>query len=158
MRIRGRHRRSRGTPALPNPVVEQRIRLIGLLDTVTRAVELQPEADAVIAACALPGETPSWVARRGGRVANEYCRLYGWAADLAKDAPRDSVPARAVELINYHGALLDVCLQLAFPRIPTPILEQRRRALRGLGEPARTLRDIRVLLLMCVDDLADPGS
>ena len=155
MRMRGgkwRGRRGHGADAGPG---EQRIRLLGLLDTVSRAVDLQSAAEEVIAACAEPGETPAVVARRGGRIAAEYCRLHGWAADLARGSDPQSLPARVVQLINYHATMLDMCLKLAFPMIDTPNLERRRCALDGFGEPARTLRETRVLLVLWLNELAD---
>ncbi len=161
MRIRGGKRWAwrAGRPVAANPAAEQRIRLLGLLDTVTRAVDLQRAAEGVIVACAAPGETAAAVARHGGRIAAEYYRLYGWAADLARGAEPDSVPARAVELIHYHAQLLDVCLKLAFPRVDTPNLEHRREEMDGFGEPARVLRETRVLLLLWLNELDDatPG-
>jgi hypothetical protein len=161
MRIRGRGRRARravGAPVVTNPAAEHRIRLIGLLETVTRAIELQPAAEEVIAACAQPGDTPASVARRGSRIASEFCRLHGWAADLSRSDGLDSVQVRAAQLINYHAAMLDLCLKLAFPNVRTPTLESRRLRLDGLGEPACTLRETRVVLLMWINDLDDTAG
>ncbi|HVV19491.1 MAG TPA: hypothetical protein VHF06_08650 [Pseudonocardiaceae bacterium] len=158
MRIRRRTRRVLGTPVVVGPAAEQRVRLIGLLGTVSRAIALQPAAEEVMAACALPGDTPAAVARRGSRIAGEYYRLYGWAADLSRDAAPDSPQARAAELIHYHGTMIDLCLKLTFPKTPTPILDRRRSACDGFGEPARTLREMRTLLLMWLRELDDESA
>lgn len=149
MRIRGRWRRGQST----STVARLTAGLVALLDVVTRAVELQAAAEEIIAACATPGDTPVAVARRGGRIAAEYYRLYGWAADLARGADAGSVQARTAELIHYHARILDVCLKLAFPKIDSPNLEHRRCAQDGLGEPGRTLRETRVLLVMWLNEL-----
>lgn len=154
MRFRGRARRARRAAEVPGPV-DQRLRLAGLLDVVDSAIELQPAAEEIIAACSRPGETPVWVARRGSRIASAYCRLYGWAADLSGNAEPDSVPVRAAQLISYHATMVDLCLKLAFPNVLSARLDRRRLALDGLGGPAAILRDVRVLLAMCLDEL-DP--
>lgn len=153
MRFRGRARRARRAAMVPAPVVDQRLKLAGLLDVVDSAIELQPAAEEIIAACSRPGETPVWVARRGSEVASAYSRLYGWAADLSGSAQPDSVPVRAAQLISYHAAMVDLCLKLAFPNVLSPRLDRRRLALDGLGGPAAILRDVRVLLAMCLDEL-----
>lgn len=154
MRIPRRARRVPDVGRGPvSPVDQQRDRLTSLLDVVTRAIELQPEAEEVISACARTGDTPVWVARQGGRIAFAYCRLHGRAAELAATAAPDSVPARATQLISYHAAMVDLCLKLAFPNILSTRLDNRRRMLDGLGEPAAVLRDLRVVLEMCVHEL-----
>jgi hypothetical protein len=161
MRMHGWWWRGRGTPVAANAAAERRIRLAGLVDVVTRAVALQAAAEDVIAACAAPGDTPAAVARRGGRIAAEYYRLHGWAADLARGGAPDSLPARAVELIHYHATMLDMYLKLAFPRISTPVLEHRRCEFDGFGEPARVLRETRVLLVLWLNEQTeaqDPGG
>ncbi|MFD7659662.1 hypothetical protein ACFV4N_37290 [Actinosynnema sp. NPDC059797] len=139
MRLRPRieHRRSPGSVRL-DPVAEQRVRLGTLLEVVSRAVALQDRADEVIRDCAWPGEVPGEVARCGQVVAGEYARLFGWAADLAWPDP---APRRVGELLNYHLAMLDTALKLAFPRCRTERLERHRLALTGLGRPARELRE-----------------
>lgn len=153
MRIRGR--RGRRAVAARTQFDEQRQRLSRLLDVVASAIELQPDAEEVIAACARPGDTPSSVARRGGRIAYAYVRLHGRAAELSATAGPDSVPARATQLISYHAAMVDLCLKLAFPNVISCRLDTRRRMLDGLGEPAALLRDLRVLLSMWLHEL-DP--
>lgn len=136
-----------------DPAAARRLRLGTLLHLVDRAVALQSEADEVILACAQPGETPGSVARRGRRVAAEYARLQGWALDLCEPDEPGSLPRRIAELLSYHTELLDVSLKLAFPRYRSERLERRRRALCGLGEPARILRDTQVALRMWLDEL-----
>ena len=127
--------------------------LRSLLEVAARAVELQPAAEEIIRACAQRGDIPGEVARRGGRIASDYFRLRGWALDLIGDADRASLQCRVCELLHYHGEMVDMCLKLAFPRFPSARLEQRRRSLTGLGEPARTLREARAALAMWISDL-----
>jgi hypothetical protein len=155
MRFRGRARRARRAAVDLTHAVDPRVQLAGLLDVVDAAIALQPAADEVITACSWPGETPVWVARRGGEVASAYCRLYGWAAELSRNAGPDSVPVRATQLISYHATMVDMCLKLAFPSVLSPRLDRRRLALDGLGEPAAILRDLRVVLAMCRYELDD---
>ena len=157
MRIRGRWWRAYGVPVAATAAADQRARLVALLDVVTRAVDLQPAAEDVIAACSLPGDTPVTVARRGGRIACEYYRLYGWALDITRGAGVGSVPVRAAELIHYHAKMVDMYLKLAFPRVESPNLAHRRGGFDGLGEPGRTLRETRVLLVMWLNELGDVG-
>ncbi|MET8763364.1 hypothetical protein [Lentzea sp. NPDC004782] len=129
------------------------VALRSLLEVTTCAVALQPAAEQIIRACALPGDVPAQVARRGGPVASDYCRLHGWAMDLIGDADRESLEFRVTELLHYHAQMIDTCLKLAFPKFRSPRLEQRRLALRGLGEPARTLRDAQAALALWIADL-----
>lgn len=157
MRIPGRARRTRRVVATGPPAVAERDRLVGLLGVVDSAIELQPDAEEVIEACSWPGDIPVAVARRGSRVASAYCRLYGWAADLTAATAPDSVPARATQLISYHAAMVDMCLKMAFPNILSARLDRRRAALDGLGEPAAVLRELRVVLAMCVHELDAPA-
>ncbi|MTD56419.1 hypothetical protein [Amycolatopsis pithecellobii] len=139
-----------------DPAAARLLRLSTLLQLADRAVELQAEADAVIAACGGPGETPGSVARRGRRVGAEYARLQGWALDLCEDDEAGSLPCRIGELLCYHTEMLDLSLRLAFPRYRSAKLERRRRALSGLGEPARALRDSRAALRMWIEEIG-PG-
>ncbi|MDX3659782.1 hypothetical protein PV646_20980 [Streptomyces sp. ID05-26A] len=129
------------------------IALRSLLEVTTRAVALQPTAEQIIDACARPGEVPAHLAPQGGRVASDYCRLHGWALDLIGDADRASLEFRVTQLLHYHSEMIDTCLKLAFPKFRSPRLEQRRLALRGLGEPASTLRDARAALALWISDL-----
>ncbi|MFD5828078.1 hypothetical protein [Lentzea sp. NPDC060358] len=151
MRIPGR--RPRRGAAAPDPAAARLVALRSLLEVATRAVALQPAAEQVIGACAQPGDVPAQVARRGGRVAADYCRLHGWAVDLVGDADRASLEFRVAQLLHHHSEMIDTCLKLAFPKFRSPRLEQRRLALRGLGEPARTLRDARAALALWISDL-----
>ncbi|WP_090045556.1 hypothetical protein [Lentzea fradiae] len=132
--------------------------LRSLLEVADRAVELQPSAEQVIDDCARPGEVPTQVARRGSKVASDYSRLHGWALDIIGDADRGSLECRVAQLLHYHSEMVDTCIRLAFPRFRTPRLEQRRLALRGLGEPARTLRDARAALALWISDLEQTDS
>ncbi|MDX8141712.1 hypothetical protein SK854_06300 [Lentzea sp. BCCO 10_0061] len=129
------------------------VALRSLLEVATRAVALQPAAEQIIGACAQPGDVPTQVARRGGRIASDYCRLHGWALDLIGDADLTSLEFRLTQLLHYHAEMIDTCLKLAFPRFRSPRLEQRRLALHGLGEPARTLQDARAVLALWISDL-----
>lgn len=137
-----------------DPAAARLLRLATLLQLVDRAVALQPEAEEVIIACAQPGETPGSVARRGRRVAADYARVQGWALDLCEGEQPGSLLRRITELLSYHTEMLDLALKLAFPCYRSERLERRRRALDGLGEPARTLREAGTALRMWVDDVS----
>ncbi|MDX8031418.1 hypothetical protein SK803_14420 [Lentzea sp. BCCO 10_0856] len=139
--------------AAKDPAAARLVALQSLLEVATPAVTLQPAAERIIDACAQPGDVPAQVARRGGRIASGYCQLHGWALDLIGDADRASLEFRVTQLLHYHAEMIDTCLKLAFPKFRSPRLEQRRLALRGLGEPARTLRDARAALALWISDL-----
>lgn len=147
MRIRLRRHTA---PTRLDPATVELVRLGSLLQVVLRAVELQAEADTVIAECARPGETSYEAARRGRRVAGEYGRLSGWAADLGDTDP---LSRRIGELLRCHLYLLDLALKLAFPKYRTENLERRRLEMTGLGGPAQALRDTEVVLRMRIAEL-----
>ncbi|HEX3788596.1 MAG TPA: hypothetical protein VHW44_12100 [Pseudonocardiaceae bacterium] len=153
-----RTRRSRPAGVRPESDAAQLVRLGSLLEVVARAVALQANANGVILACALPGETPSLVGRQGHVVAAEYSRLAGWAADLAGADGPDTLPGRISQLLRYHTEMLDMCLNLAFPNYRSPKLERRRLALSGLGEPAAVLRDSEIALRLWISELAAAAS
>ena len=138
-----------------DPAAAEALRLRSLLAIVTRAVQLQAEAEDVLAACAQPGETPTIVARHGQRVAADYGRLHGWAMDLCGGDAAGSLPRRITELLHYHAELIDVALKLAFPRYYSEKLERRRLALTGLGPPALVLRDSEAALRLWIDELPE---
>jgi hypothetical protein len=150
-------RKGSGEPASVrlDPHAAESLRLRSLLAIVTRAVELQTEADEVLVACSQPGETPSVVARRGQQVAADYGRLHGWAMDLCGNDSADSLPRRITQLLHYHAELIDVALKLAFPRYYSAKLERRRLALTGLGPPAIVLREAEVTLRLWIDELPE---
>lgn len=127
--------------------------LRSLLEIATRAVTLQPAAEEVILTCAQPGDVPGQVARRASRIAADYFRLHGWALDLIRDADRASLQFRVTELVHYHAAMVDMCLKLAFPKVASAKLEQRRQSFDGLGESARTLREARVALALWISEI-----
>ena len=153
MRIPGRRPRPSAAVAGTTNSAARLVALRSLLEVATHAVALQPAAEQIIDACAQPGDVPAQVARRGGRVASDYCRLHGWALDLIGDADRASLEFRVAQLLHYHAQMIDTCLKLAFPKFRSPRLEQRRLALHGLGEPARTLQDARAALALWISDL-----
>jgi hypothetical protein len=134
------------------------VALRSLLEVATCAVALQPAAEQIILACAEPGDVPAQVAREGGPIVSGYCRLHGWALDIIGDADRASLEFRVTELLHYHAEMIDTCLKLAFPKCRSPRLEQRRLELRGLGEPARTLRDAQAALALWISDLERTGG
>jgi hypothetical protein len=113
-----------------------------LLAAVRRGVKLQAAADRVIRACALPGETPTWVAREGGRIEREYGLLYARVRKLIVGPDLLALHRRAGDLLNYHVEMLDAALNLAFPKYRNPRLEARRVRLDGLGPPAQDLRAV----------------
>ena len=51
--------------------------------------------------------------------------------------------------------MLDASVTLAFPKYRSPRLKRRRRALAGLGEPARTLREAEAALRLRITELED---
>jgi len=122
-----------------------------LAEVLDRAVELQPEAEAVIRACARPGETPTRLARDGGWVVGQYFLLHKQVEQLPVDRSLAQLHRRARELLAYHLELLGVCLNLAFPQYRDPKLEARRLSLDGLGPPAVQLRKLREELSRLLD-------
>jgi hypothetical protein len=128
-------------------------RLTALVALVDRAIMAQPNAEEVIAECCRPGETPADVARRGGRVVSEYAYLHENALDLIGNAGPGSLPERIAELLMYHAETVEECLKLAFPRFWNPAAQRHGHSHTGLGEPARTLREARVVLRMWIADL-----
>jgi hypothetical protein len=156
VRIRplGGRRRAAPTSVQLDPATAELVRLCSLLEVVVQAVGMQDRADAVIVACAQPGETPWDIARRGRVVAGEYGRLSGWAADLAWRADRPPPPQRVVELLRYHLGMIDSALKLAFPKYRTDKLERRRLAMTGLGDPARELREVETALRARIAELS----
>src|SRR5436190_21814288 len=118
--------------------------LRALLIIVDLGLEMQADADAVLHACAAPGEPASVLARAGGRVAGEYHRLWAWSLDYAPHADPDSLERRVSALLRYHYELLHVALRIAFPKYRRPDrLERQTRAVTGLGAPAAELRSVR---------------
>lgn len=124
--------------------------LRALLVLVERGIALQDSADAVLFACAAPGEPAGTVAREGGRIAGEYQRLWRWSLDFAPHADPESLERRVSQLLMYHCHLLHVAVRFAFPRYRTARTERQRRAVTALGSPAGELRQVRDELTMWI--------
>jgi hypothetical protein len=124
--------------------------LRALLTIADRAVDLQDRADAVLFACAAPGEPSGRVAREAGVVANEYHRLAEWARSVTPDADPDSLEGRVRVLLSAHCEQVHWAVRFAFPRYRTERSEQQRRAVRRLGRIADELREARDELRMWV--------
>ena len=154
MRVPGyRSRRASGALRKADSSAAQLMALRSLLEIAARAVALQPEAEEVIRSCAQRGDVPRQVARRASRIAVDYFRLHGWAMDLTRGADRASLQFRVAELVHYHAKMVDMCLRLAFPNVPSAKLEQRRQSVDGLGESARTLREARIALALWISEI-----
>jgi hypothetical protein len=128
-------------------------RLTALIAVVEHGIRLQPDAEETIAECCRPGETPPDVARRGGRIVSEYARLFRLAEDLSVTAGPDSLQVRVAELLMYHTTTVEGCLKLAFSQFWSPKAQRHGHSHTGLGEPARTLRETKVALLMWLAEL-----
>jgi hypothetical protein len=117
--------------------------LSALLIIADQGVELQDEAAAVIRACAGPDEPAVSVARRGGRVAGAYHRLWAWSLDFAPRADADSLERRLSQLLLQHCHLVHVSVRLAFPKCRYADHETRRHRAVDLEPAAAELRAIR---------------
>lgn len=128
-------------------------RLTALSDLIEQAVLIQPDAAEVIAECCRPGDMSAGLARRGGRIISEYAYLHECAVELFGDDVAGSLPHRVIELLMYHAETVDECMKLAFPRFPCSTQQGHKHT--GLGVPARTLREAKVLVEMWIGELAD---
>jgi hypothetical protein len=117
--------------------------LLGLLAIADQAIVLRERAEAVLQACASPGEPSHFVAREGGRVAGEYHRLWGWSLDFAPYAGEGSLERRLSELVMQHHRLLHVAVRLAFPRQPGPGTVRPSGVVEDLGQWSTELRSVR---------------
>ena len=117
--------------------------LLALLAIADQALILQERAEAVLQACAEPGEPSHFVAREGSRIAGEYQRLWGWSLDFAPCAGDGSLERRLSDLVLLHFQLLHVAVRLAFPRQSTPGAFRSRRAVEDLAPWVSELRSVR---------------
>jgi hypothetical protein len=117
--------------------------LLALLAIADQAIILQERAEAVLQACAEPGEPSHFVAREGSRVAGEYQRLWGWSLDFAPSAGAGSLERRLSDLVGLHFQLLHVAVRLAFPRQATPGAFRSHRAVEDLTPWVSELRSVR---------------
>jgi hypothetical protein len=108
-----------------------------------RAVELQFDADAVICACAQPGETPTSVAKEAYRVASEYNRLVSWTLDSPAAGSTENLRSELITLLQYHLIMVHHAVRFAFPKYRTEKSEQLRLGMTGLGAMAAELRATR---------------
>lgn len=138
-------------PAAPAALDRDLDRLITLQAVVDRGCALQRRAESFLLACSLPDEPGPAVAREGGAIAGEFHRLHAWSVDVAgRSSDPESVDQRVSALLMYHCVVVHEAVRLAFPRFRTPRVEQRRRELADLGDPARRLRAARVELAAAV--------
>jgi hypothetical protein len=134
-------------------------RLAALRAVVDLAVRLQPDAEEIIAECCRPGEPAPDLARRGGRIVSEYARLHLIAVDLQDDTGPDSLPARIADLLLQHATTVEGCLKLVFSQFWSPTAARAGHRHTGLGaEPARALRESRVLLDIWLTELKSPPA
>jgi len=117
--------------------------LVTFSGIVDRAVELQLDADAVIFACAQPGETPPSVAKEAYRVASAYNRLVSWTLDSPELGSTRDLRAELITLLQYHLIMVHYAVRFAFPKSRTAKSEQRRLEMTGLGARAAELRAAR---------------
>jgi hypothetical protein len=117
--------------------------LLALLAIADQAIVLQERAEAVLQACAEPGEPSHFVAREGSRVAGEYQRLWGWSLDFAPSAGAGSLERRLSDLVLLHFQLLHVTVRLAFPRQAPPGAFRSVRAIEDLTPWVKELRSVR---------------
>jgi hypothetical protein len=132
------------------PLHDSGAALRSLLTIADRAVELQDRADAVLFACAAPGEPSGRVAREGGAVANQYHRLSEWARSVTPDVDPASLEGRIRTLVSAHCDLVHWAIRFAFPQHRTERSEAQRRAVHRLGRIAVDLRSARDELRMWV--------
>ncbi len=117
--------------------------LLALLAIADQAIVLQERAEAVLQACAEPGEPSHFVAREGSRVAGEYQRLWCWSLDFAPSAGAGSLERRLSDLVLLHFQLLQVAVRLAFPRQAAPGAYRSLRAVEDLTPWVAELRSVR---------------
>ena len=117
--------------------------LLALLAIADQAIVLQERAEAVLQACAEPGEPSHFVAREGSRVAGEYQRLWCWSLDFAPSADEGSLERRLSDLVLVHFQTVHVAIRLAFPRQSTPGAFRSMRAVEDLSPLVAELRSVR---------------
>ncbi|HLU59208.1 MAG TPA: hypothetical protein VKZ81_27415 [Pseudonocardia sp.] len=117
--------------------------LLALLSIADQAILLQERAEAVLQACAEPGEPAQFVAREGARVAAEYHRLWSWSLDFAPTAGDGSLERRLSDLVLLHFQLLHVAVRLAYPRQGAPGAYRSMRAVEDLTPWVAELRSVR---------------
>ncbi|HEU5473486.1 MAG TPA: hypothetical protein VFV67_22810 [Actinophytocola sp.] len=134
-------------PAADHPE-QARGDLLALLAIADRGIALQDEAVAALRACAVPGEPDGAAARAGGRVANEYHRLWAASLDFAPHADPESLERRLSQLLLHHCQVLHHAIRFAFPKYRSARLERQRRSVVDLGPPAEALCAVRDELAM----------
>lgn len=115
--------------------------LLALLAIADQVIVLQERAEAVLLACAAPGEPSHVVAREGGRLAGEYHRLWVWSLDFAPHAGGGSLERRLSDLVMQHYRLLRAAVRPSSPlRAAAPTAEAAEDLVRWAGE-LRSVRD-----------------
>jgi len=132
--------------------------LLALLAIADQAIVLQERAEAVLQACAAPGEPSHFVAREGGRIAGEYHRLWGWSLDFAPSAGKGSLERRLSDLVLLHYQLLHIAVRLAFPRQPVSGGVARPRVVDDLKPWVTELRSVRDELNLWITALTPAPS
>lgn len=130
----------RRRPELPSTRHDQLTALTSILD---EAVAAQPVADEVVADCGRPGPVSAAVAQTGGEQISVYHKLNTRLRELPVDDDLDDLKQRGARLLAYHQWLLHQALNLAFATNPDARVEAIRQRMRGLGDPAVGLRDLR---------------
>ena len=114
-----------------------------LVELAWSAVDLQAEAERVMAACQAPGEKPAELARRGRAVVGGYFEL----REAVRSRPESPAADALARLLNYHQQVVEQSLLFAFG-VPGP--RDRRELARQfsptLGPPAAELRELVVHL------------
>jgi hypothetical protein len=129
----------RGAPVVHPSRPAQLRSLLALLDC---AIEAQPLADEIVAACGDAGEVPPALVRAGARLQITFYRLRRDLEDLDLDGELEEVRERGGSYLLYHQWMLREALATAF----SPRLTDRDRLkcrINGLGAPADRLRALR---------------
>jgi hypothetical protein len=119
--------------------------LLGLLAVADQALLLQERAEAVLQDCTDP-------APDGGRVADEYRRLWRWSLDFAPYAAEGSLERRLSELVLGHHWLLRTTA-----RIPVTLHPLRVVAFGALRRQSSALRAARDELDLWITALTPAG-
>lgn len=119
---------------------EQLAALMAILDD---AVAAQPVADRVVAACGRRGPVSGSVTHTGGEQMSVYHKLNVRLSELSVDDDFEERKQRAARFLAYHQWILHQAVSLACATSPDPRVEAARLRMRGLGDPAEGLRDLR---------------
>lgn len=118
--------------------------LIALVALADVGIALQPEADAVIAACGAEGVVPDGVGSALGRVSHSYSLVSQQAREMGEvDGRLTPLLDELRQLLSYHQHMLRDAGDMAFSAERHPATEPFRRELAGgLGLQAARLADL----------------